>query len=450
MKQNESSRRDFLKTSGLVTAAGVGLASGLGIARSAHAQGTDLIKVALIGCGGRGRGAVQDRLDVGDNMKLVAIADAFESNAKSAAAAFTAMNDNEKYKGKIDLADNVFSGFDAYKKAVDSCDQILIATPPGFRPLHYAYAVDKGKHVFMEKPLATDAAGFRSLMASNQKAKDKGITVVVGLQRRHGFDYKEWIGRIHDGAIGDLSYTRVYWNGGDIWFRDRKPGETEMEYQMKNWDHFVWLCGDNICEQHIHNLDVGNWIHSKGDEMCHPVKAYGMGGLATRDKSPNKRESEIFDHHAVEFVYEDGTRMISQCRQIDGTWSSVSEHVHGSKGFGGNCWLDFKDGGQWRYEAKGRNGNHFQVEHVDQVDAIRNGKKMHDGWYGAHATMISIMGRMATYSGREITWDEVVEKGTSQFPYDKELTWDTNPPVMPNEDGKYAIAIPGRFNPYAG
>ena len=447
MKKNQTSRRDFMKKSSVITAAGVGLAGGLGIARSAHAQGSDVIKVAVVGCGGRGRGAVQDRLDAGDNVKLVAVADAFEGSAKSAAGAFNAMNENENYKGKVDLGDNIFYGFDAYKKAIDLCDQVLIATPPGFRPDHYAYAVDKGKHVFMEKPLATDAAGYRSLMASNQKAKDKGITVVVGLQRRHGFDYKAWVEKIHDGAIGDLSYTRVYWNGGDIWFRGRGQNETEMQYQMKNWYHFVWLCGDNICEQHIHNLDVGNWIHSKGDEMCHPVKAFGMGGLATRDKSRDKTESEIFDHHAVEFEYADGTRMISQCRQINGTWSSVSEHVHGSKGFGGACWLNFKDGGNWRYDGPG--SNHFKQEHVDQVDAIRNGKKMHDGWYGANATMISIMGRMATYSGREIKWEEAVEKGTSQFPYGKELGWDTNPPVMP-KDGKYAIAIPGSYDPYAG
>lgn len=446
MKKNQASRRDFLKTSSVVTAAGVGLASGLGIARSAHAQGSDLIKVALVGCGGRGRGAVPDRLDVGDNVKLVAIADAFERQAKGAADLFNGMNENEKYKGKVDFGDNVFYGFDAYKKAIDLCDQALIATPPGFRPDHYAYAVEKGKHVFMEKPLATDAAGYRSLMATNQKAKDKGLTVVVGLQRRHGFDYKDWVGRIHDGAIGDLSYTRVYWNGGDIWYRGRGKNDTEMQFQMDNWYHFVWLCGDNICEQHIHNLDVGNWIHSKGDEMCHPVKAYGMGGLSTRDKTPGK-EGEIFDHHAVEFVYADGTRMISQCRQTNGTWGSVSEHAHGSKGFGGNCWLNFKDGGNWKYE--GDNPNHFKQEHVDQADAIRNGKKMHDGWYGANATMISIMGRMATYSGREISWDEVVEKGTTVFPYGKDLTWDANPPVMP-KDGKYPIAIPGSYDPYAG
>ena len=453
MKQNESSRRDFLKTSGVLTAAGVGLASGLGIARSAHAQGTDLIKVALIGCGGRGRGAVNDRLDVGDNVKLVAIADAFESNAKGAAGAFAAMTENENYKGKVDLGDNVFWGFDSYKKAIDACDQVLIATPPGFRPTHYSYAVEKGKHVFMEKPLTTDAAGFRMLMAGNQVAEDKGLTVLVGLQRRHGFDYKEWVSRIHDGAIGDLSYTRVYWNNsGDAWFHGRSEGETEMQYQMKNWYHFVWLGGDNICEQHIHNLDVGNWIHSKGDKLYHPVKAYGMGALASRQMVPSKRESEIFDQHAVEFVYEDGTRMFSQCRMNDpgNVWGNVSEHVHGSKGFGSACWLNFKDGENWGYRSPGgREENHFKVEHVHQSEAIRKGEKLHDGWHGAMASMIAVMGRMATYSGREITWDDVVEKGTTVHPYGKELTWDTNPPVMP-KSGKYDIAVPGRYDPYAG
>jgi len=451
MKKNQASRRDFLKTSGVVTAAGVGLASGLGIARSAHAQGSDLIKVALVGCGGRGTGAAKQRLNVGDNVKLVAMADAFEGRAKNFAALL-----KEEYKDKVDVGDNVFAGFDAYKKAIDLCDQVVIATPPGFRPEHYTYAVEKGKHVFMEKPLATDAAGFRKLMAANQVAKDKNLTVVVGLQRRHAFGYKEWVKRIHDGAIGDLSYTRVYWNNsGDIWFNQRQSNDTEMRYQMRNWYHFVWLCGDNIVEQHIHNLDVGNWVHSKGDVMCHPVKAYGMGGLASRHLIPGKQASEIYDHHAVEFVYADGTRMFSQCRHNDpgNVWGAVDEHVHGSKGTGYNngngnpARLSPNSGEGWRYQ--GENPDAFQQEHNDQVDAIRNGKPMHDGWYGAISSMIAVMGRMATYSGREITWDEVIEKGTSQFPYGKELTWDTDPPCMP-QDGKYPVAVPGRYDPYAG
>jgi len=451
MKKNEASRREFLKTSGVVTAAGVGLASGLGISRSAHAQGSDVIKVALVGCGGRGRGAVQDRLDVGDNVKVVAVHDAFEGNAKGAASAFTNMNQDEKYEGKVAIGDNVFWGFEGYKNAIDTCDQVLIATSPGFRPVHYAYAVEKGKHVFMEKPLTTDAAGFRMLMAANNVAEDKGLTVVVGLQRRHGFDYKEWVNRIHEGAIGDLSYTRAYWNNSsDIWFRGRGGNDSEMQYQMKNWYHFVWLSGDNICEQHIHNLDVCNWIHSKGDKMCHPVKAYGMGGLASRQVIPSKRESEIFDHHAVEFVYSDGTRMFSQCRMNDpgNVWGSVSEHAHGSKGFGSACWLNFKDGDNWNYSGPG--SNHFKQEHVNQVDAIRNGKPLHDGWHGAISSMIAVMGRMATYSGREISWDDLVEKGTTVFPYGKELAWDSETPTKPNASGGYDIAIPGRYDPYAG
>ncbi|MCL2349405.1 MAG: Gfo/Idh/MocA family oxidoreductase [Planctomycetaceae bacterium] len=445
-KDSKQTRRDFLKTSGVI-AASAGLVSGLSVSRSAHAQGSDLIKVALVGCGGRGRGAGEDRLDVGDNMKLVAVADAFESNAKNAADAFRAMNDDEKYKGKVDLPeDRVFAGFDAYKKAIDLCDQVLIATPPGFRPSHYAYAIDKNKHVFMEKPLTTDAAGFRSLLETNKKAEEKGLTVVVGLQRRHGLDYNEWVKRIHDGQIGDVVCTRVYWNGGDIWYRDRQAGQNEMQFQMNNWYHFVWLSGDNITEQHIHNLDVGNWIHGKGDKMAHPVKAYGMGGLQARDKKKG-HDGEIFDHHAVEFEYADGSRMFSQCRQIDNTWSPVEEHVHGTKGIGGNCWLNSKDE-KWSF--KGKNPNHYKLEHIDQVDAIRNGKKLHDGWFGTFSSMISVMGRMATYSGQVISWDEVVEKGTTAFPHGKELTWDTNPPNMPNADGHYPVAVPGKFNPFAG
>jgi len=305
----------------------------------------------------------------------------------------------------------------------------------------------------MEKPLTTDAAGFRSLMASNKIAEEKGLTVLVGLQRRHGFNYNEWIDRIHDGAIGDLSYTRAYWNNSDdVWYNRRQHGDTEMQYQMRNWYHFVWLSGDNICEQHIHNLDVCNWIHSKGDKMYHPVRAYGMGGLASRHTNPNKRESEIFDHHTVEFTYDDGTRMFSQCKHNDagGVWSTVSEHAHGTKGEGSACWLNVKGGDNWGYRGvSGREENHFKIEHVHQSEAIRKGEKLHDGWHGSMASMIAVMGRMATYSGREIDWNEVVEKGTTVFPHGKSLTWDTNPPTMP-KDGKYEIAVPGRYDPYAG
>ncbi|MDR1493839.1 MAG: Gfo/Idh/MocA family oxidoreductase [Planctomycetaceae bacterium] len=440
-EQTQATRRDFLKTSGVV-AAGLGAVGGLGIARSAHAQGSDLIKIALVGCGGRGRGAVQDRLDVGDNVKLVAVADVFEGQAKNAANAFKGLNENEKYQGKVDVGDNVFFGFDAYKHAIDACDEVLIATPPGFRPVHYAYAVNKGKDVFLEKPLATDSAGFRSLMESNKIADEKNLKVVVGLQRRHGTDYNAWINKIQEGAIGDVVYTRVYWNGGDIWYRGRGQDQAEMEFQVNNWYHFVWLCGDNICEQHIHNLDIGNWIHGKGDKLAHPVKAYGMGGLQVRDKVPNK-QGEIYDHHAVEFEYADGSRMISQCRQIPGTWSSVSEHVHGTKGFGGNCWLKTGDE-NWR--APGSQ-NHFKLEHVHHVKAIRENIAINDGWHGAISTMISIFGRLATYSGAALSWDDAVNKGFSQFPYDKELTWNAEPPILP-KDGKYASALPGVFKAY--
>ncbi|MDR1383695.1 MAG: Gfo/Idh/MocA family oxidoreductase [Planctomycetaceae bacterium] len=442
-EQTQPSRRDFLKTSGVV-AAGLGAASGLGIARSAHAQGSDTIKVAVIGCGGRGRGAAQDRLDAGDNVKIVAVADVFERQAKGAAGFLNGLNDEGKYKGKIAIKDDaVFSGFDAYKHAIDAdIDQVIIATPPGFRPVHYAYAVEKGKHVFMEKPLATDSAGYRSLLESNKIADEKNLKVVVGLQRRHGVDYKAWVERIHKGDIGDLVYTRVYWNGGDIWYRRRGQEQSEMEFQVDNWYHFVWLCGDNICEQHIHNLDVGNWIHSKGDVFAHPIRANGMGGLQVRDKNPDK-SGEIYDHHAVEFEYADGSRMISQCRQIPGTWSSVSEHVHGTKGFGSSCWLNIE--GQ-RWNAPG-SPNHFKIEHVNHYKAIRDNIRTNDAHYGAISTMISILGRLATYSGNIVEWDKAVADGFSQFPYGKALAWDSEPPVLP-KDGKYAVAFPGVFKAY--
>ena len=236
-------RRDFLKTTGVL--AGASVVGGMSVARGANASGSDLIKLALVGCGGRGRGALQQRLDVGDNVKVVAIADAFESAAKSAADAYSEMEDD-----RYDLKDGVFFGLDAYKKAIDKCDSVIIATAPGFRPIHFTYAVNAGKHVFMEKPCAVDARGYRMAIEAAKIADEKNLKVVCGYQRHYQNNYIGMVEQIKAGKIGRLMYSRVYWNGDGIWERPRQNGDTEMQYQMRNWYHFNWLCGDNIIEQH--------------------------------------------------------------------------------------------------------------------------------------------------------------------------------------------------------
>ena len=449
-KTTGSSRRDFLKLAG-VGSVGLAAVGNLSIARGANAGGTDVIKVALIGCGGRGTGSVVDRFAVGDNVKLVALADAVPDYARNAAKLLRA---EDQHKDKLDLPeDRIFDGLDAYKKAIDCCDQVLIASPPAFHPVHYAYAVQQGKHVFIEKPFGVDAPGYKLCMKTNKLAEEKGLTVCGGYQRRHENPYREWISRIHDGEIGDVLATRVYWNGAGAKNRGfRAEGETEMHFQVRDWYFFNWLSGDHIVEQHCHNIDVGNWIHGQGDPLAHPVSCVGMGGRQVRKtpRFPYNECGNIFDHHYVEYTYADGSVMHSQCRQIPGCWNSVTEKVLGSNGNGQIAWLQKKNAPRWQYRGTGDKSGYVQ-EHINQVEAIRNGQKLHDGWHSATATMIAVMGWMATYSGREIKWDEAVEQGKALFPYDQELTFDTPTPVMPGEDGtfEHAVPVPGQYDPFA-
>ena len=332
---------------------------------------------------------------------------------------------DETLAAKIDVPEErIFSGFDAYQKALaTNPDIVMLATPPGFRPIHYAAAVAAGKHVFMEKPCCVDAPGFRSVMETNKLADAKGLKVAVGLQRRHSKEFVGKVKEIQEGSLGDLILTRAYWNQGPIWVRPRKPDQTEMQYQMRNWYHFVWLCGDHILEQHVHNIDVCNWV--KND---HPVTANGMGSCQVRN---NRGIGQIFDNHFVEFTYKDGAKMYSQCRQQPRTWGKVSQFVHGTKG---------------AKELPGNGSDGYQQEHVHLVNAIRKSEKLNDGWYGATSSFTAVLGRMATYSGQEVKWDDAVAYGPSEMP--EKFAFDANPPAMPDADGNYPMAIPGQYKPY--
>lgn len=428
--RDQASRRDFIKTSSAVAVGGV-LAGSMGLARTAHAAGSDQIKIALIGCGGRGSGAAAQALRTEGDVKLVAMADAFKDRLEGS------LNNLKKQPGlaeRIDVPeDRRFVGFDAYKQAIAAGpDLVILATPPGFRPIHFEAAVEAGKHVFMEKPVATGPAGVRQVLAAAKKAKEKNLGVGVGLQRRHQGNYLETIKRLQDGAIGDIIASRVYWNGSTPWVKERQKDQTEMEYQMRNWYYFNWLCGDHIVEQHIHNLDVINWL--KG---AYPVACNGMGG---REVRKGKEYGETFDHHAVEFEYADGSRMFSQCRHIVGCWNSVSEHVHGSKGTANVAGqIDVKDGEPWRYRGKHKDA--YQVEHDDLFASIRAGNPLNEGEIGALSTMTAIFGRMATYSGKALRWDECLNSKVDIMP--KEFAWDATPPSVPDQNGFYPIPVPG-------
>jgi myo-inositol 2-dehydrogenase/D-chiro-inositol 1-dehydrogenase len=424
------SRREFLKSSSAL-AAGAALAGGLNVARAAYAAGSDLLKVALIGCGGRGTGAVHNILDACQGVKIVALADAFEDRLQEA------LDDLRKnYPDKIDLPkDRLFVGLDAYQKAIASgADLVFLTTPPGFRPIHYAAAIEAGKHVFMEKPCCTDAPGYRSLMDSNRKADAKGLKVVVGLQRHHQRPYLREIPKIHDGKLGEILFMRAYWNGGELWVIPRDPQWTEMQYQVRNWYYFVWTCGDHITEQHVHNLDICNWaMRGKIQDVkdCHPVEAVGMGSAHCRKMHGI---GQIYDNHNVEFTYADGTKLFSQCRQQPNTWQSVSEHIHCAKGVATPCY--------------GRGGrNPYEQEHVDLVDAIRKDQPLNEGWYGAVSSFTAILGRMATYSGQHVKWDDAVAKGPHEMP--ETYAWDARPPVLPDKNGNYPMPVPGFYQPYA-
>jgi myo-inositol 2-dehydrogenase/D-chiro-inositol 1-dehydrogenase len=434
-KQTElsnSNRRGFMKTSG-IAAAGAAFAPRIA---GAFTGGDDEIKVGLIGCGGKGNSDIRQVLATEGKVKLWAVGDAFEDKAKNTAEA----HGKGANKDKVDTAGRVFHGFDAYKKVIDSgVDVVFLVTTPGFRPMHYEYAVSQGKHVFMQKPCAVDAAGVRKLIATTEEARKKNLRVGVGFQRRHSPRYIETIKALQDGAIGDLISFRAYWDGRTPWVRARKPGQSEMEYQMRNWYYFNWLCGDHILEQHIHNLDVCNWV--MGDT---PSLAQGKGGCEVRNGIDH---GETFDHHVVEFVYgpkwDFGTRMHSSCRHIPGCWNSVSEQVHGSKGFcliGGGKIYDM-DGKQiWKSEAS---GNSEVIHKTEFLDAIRNNKPFNEGDYGASSTMTAIMGRMSTYSGKLQRYSDALASKVDVFPYDQDLSMDGKPPVMPDANGRYKRPIPG-------
>ena len=476
----KTSRRQFLKTSSVLTT-GAALVGGLTISQSAHAAGSDEIKLALIGCGGRGSSAIRDRVQVGDNCKVVAVADAFEGRAKGTANGLRndGNKEDDKLFKKVDLPDDrVFGGLDGYKKAIDCLnpgDQVVIATPPGFRPYHYRYAIEKGCHVFMEKPILIDAPGFRHAMATNKMADEKNLKVCVGLQRRYEPKYYRWVEQIQAGVIGDVQYTRVFWNGDGIWCRQRNAGEAELMSQVRNWYHFVWLCGDNICEQHVHNIDIGNWIHGKGDRMAHPVSANAMGGRTFKagpeelmrqappfsDRAawdawfqPNKgkfgRYGQAWDNFFIEFTYADGSRMYSQCRHIKNTWGSVSEHVYGTNGRGTPGNLQKLDGAQvWNNSDKVPKGP-YQWEHDVLVKAIREDTPLNDGWHAAMSCMSAVLGREAAYCGKEVKWDELVEKGRSYFPNGEVTSFNDAAPVQPDADGFYegSVPVPGVYNPF--
>ncbi len=378
-------------------------AAGLALART-PASAAATIRIGLIGCGGRGTAAVKDCLTSSDGVELVALGDLFPDHlakCRESLASVATVDDR-----------HAFTGFDAYQKVLESkIDLVLLATPPAFRSRHLAAAIEAGKHVFMEKPVAVDSGGVRSVMATADLAAQKGLAIVAGTQRRHDAGYRAAIQRIHDGGIGDLVGGQVYWNQGGLWMHPREPAWSDVEWQIRNWLYFTWLSGDHIVEQHVHNIDVANWVFG-----ARPVKAVGVGGRQART---DPAYGHIFDHFAVEFEYPGGARVQSMCRQIEHTAPRVAERFVGTRGTS-DAHSIIEGAAPWRWEPDPQTPktNPYVQEHRDLIASIRAGHPLNEGRQVAESTLTAIMGREAAYTGQEITWDEMLNASQDLVPSD--------------------------------
>jgi predicted dehydrogenase len=407
-------RREFLKSSTAVV--GGVVAAGLGTIPAVHAAGSDEIRVGLIGCGGRGTGAAEDVVTASLGVKLVAVGDVFKDRITNCLAQV-----KKAAADKVDVPeDRQFVGLDAFEKVIGSdVNYIILATPPGFRPQHIKAAVAAGKHIFCEKPVAVDGPGIRTCFEVYEQAKAKGLGIGVGTQRHHQNGYVATMKQIHAGAIGQIVAARAYWNQGPIWVFPREAGWTDLEWQLRNWYYFTWLCGDHIVEQHVHNLDVVNWAMK-----AHPVRAVGLGGRQVRTAP---EYGCIYDHFAVDYEYENGVHMMSMCRQIPNCADSVSEALVGSLG---NCQADkytITGPKAWRY--RGENNLPYVQEHTDLIASIRAGKPYNEFKEVVESTLTAIMGRMATYTGKAVTWEQALSSEESLVP--ASLDWNMTLPVAP-------------------
>jgi predicted dehydrogenase len=414
------SRRDFLKTSAVAAAAAA--------VGPVHAANTEVLRIGLVGCGGRGTGAASQALHADPNVKLVAMADAFQDRLEFS---LSTLKRDEAVAQKIDVKpERCFVGFDAYQKLLNcGVDVVLLTTPPGFRPLHLKAAVEAGKHIFAEKPVAVDALGVRSVLATVAAARQKGLSLVSGLCLRYDYGFREMARRLHDGAVGDILALQANDYRGSNWGKARQPGWTDMQYQMRNWYNFTWLSGDFNVEQHVHFLDVCAWMMRDR----YPVKAIGLGGRQVRTAP---EYGHIYDHFSVVYEYADGARLFSNCRQQKGCKGDMSAQVFGTKGRADiserKNGLVIRAGREWVYD--GKSPNMYQVEHDELFAGIRSGKPINNGEYMAHSTLLAIMGRMAAYTGQVITWEQALNSKEDLTParYD----WDLELPVPP-------VAMPG-------
>ena len=423
MSDRFSSRRAFLKAN-----AAAAMAAALPIARSAHAAGSDVLRVGLVGCGGRGTGAAVNAMNADPNAKVVALADAFPEKIPQCLAQL------KKAKGsQVDVpADHQFSGLDAYHKLIGCVDVVVLATPSHFHPIHLKAAVEAGRHVFVEKPHGVDPTQVRLVQAACEEAKRKKLSVVSGLCWRYDAGVQEAMKRVRDGAIGEVVSVQETYMTDFSWSQPRQPRDTEMKYQVRNWYNFTWLSGDLPGLTLVHNLNKASWV--MGDVP--PERAWGLGGRQVRT---GREFGNVFDHHALVYEYATGARVYAYVRQHTGCFNGVEDYILGSKG---RCEvLRGRITGETNWQYRGQRKNMYDEEHAALFRAIRSGNPINNGKYMALSTMLAVMGRLASYTGQAITWEQAMNSKLSLAP--AAYTWDAAPPTLPDAGGNYPIAKPG-------
>lgn len=431
-KRTAQSRRDFVKT-GVILASGT-LIGGVPITAFGNSINNEksLLKVGLVGCGGRGTGAAYEALSTSSSVKLVALGEVFEDRLMSAH-----QNLKNSFPNQVDIPETQrFVGFDAYKQVLELCDVVILATPPPFRPIHLEAAVEAGKHAFVEKPLFVDIPGYLKIIETNKIAKQKNLSIGVGLQLRYESGYQEMKQRIDQGEIGDITSMDVYYNVGAPVIFPRQPEQSEMNYQMRNWRYFTWLWGGQLAGQAIHQIDLMNWFMND-----YPTSVNGLGG---RQAYSGPNQGNTYDHHYAEFEYPNKVKLHVQCRNIDNNWNKSGFHIQGTLGYADDKSQIFNSSDTliWRYRNKEEIMGSSQKCQSHFINSILENKPINQLEYGTKSTLTTIMGRMSIHSGQRYTIDQVLASKRSILP--EEFTWDAKMPDMPGEDGNYAIPIPGK------
>ena len=422
--EKEVSRRSFLQASSGAVA--------LPFLAGAHAAGSDIIRVGVIGCGSRGTGAARNAMSADKGVRIVAMGDLLEARVQEKRAAL-----QERYPQQMAVSnDRCFSGFGAYKGVIEASDMVIIANAAKFHPLHQLASIRAGRHVFVEKPHAADPAGVKTVRTACSLAAEKQLSVVSGLQSRFHPGYQETMSQVHDGAIGDIVAIQETWLRPPYGLYPREPGMSEVLFQGSNQYHFNWLCGDDVPQTLIHNLDRSSWaLHNAA-----PMKAYGMGGRSTLSRNIY---GNVFDHHAVVYQFPDGVRVYAFCRTIDNCYNENSSLIFGTKGRCDLLKLRIEGETNWQHPGPGENGDPYVLEHVALIKAIRSGEAVNNADYMVRSTLIAMMGQFACYTGQELTWSQLNGSDFYFPPKPEECHEEMEPPVRPEPDGTYPVLVPG-------